>query len=201
MTTALPSYALVLLSAAAVSGPVGLAAAQERPRVLPSRDVSAVYALDGAASRAIPGGAPGSVTLRWNAGEQRLRIEAEGRSQVLLVDLRGHSAVILEQTFRTAMRLPFSERSAQRLRLDGARFTRQGQDTVAGLGCTVYAVQHPQGRGTMCLTADGVPLRADGQVDGRQGGFLAQAVDYAKQPAALFRAPDGYARLDLGMGR
>ena len=179
------------------------AAAQERPPVPPARDVAVTYRVSGAAARAVPGGVPGALRLSWNAGARSLRVEAEGRSQLVLVDLRARSATVLDEGTRTALVLPMRERDLQALTLDGARLTRRGRDSVAGHACTLYDAQSPRGRGTICLTADGVPLRGDGEVNGRPGGFAATAVAYGPQPAALFRAPPGYVRLDvnrLGLG-
>ncbi|MBC7799642.1 MAG: hypothetical protein H7Z10_03390, partial [Gemmatimonadaceae bacterium] len=51
--------------------------------------------------------------------------------------------------------------------------------------------------GTVCLTPDGVPLRADGDVDGRRGTFTAVDVDYGPIADDLFRVPSGYMQLSL----
>ena len=75
--------------------------------------------------------------------------------------------------------------------------TRRGQDTVAGLPCTTYAVTAQRGTGTVCLTDDGVALSGQGVVNGRSGSFTATAVTYGAQPEALFRVPAGYLRLDV----
>lgn len=179
------------------------AVAQERPPVPPTRDVAVTYRVSGAAARAVPGGLPGALRLSWSAGAQALRVEAEGRSQSMLVHPRARSAVVLDEGTRTALVLPARERDLQAFTLDGARLTRRGRETVAGHACTVYDVRSERGRGTLCLTADGVPLRGDGEVNGKPGGFVATAVAYGPQPAELFRAPPGYVRLDvnrLGLG-
>ncbi|MDQ2804744.1 MAG: hypothetical protein M3Y41_19465, partial [Pseudomonadota bacterium] len=78
-----------------------------------------------------------------------------------------------------------------------AHFQRQGTDRVAGLACTLYAVQDRHGAGTLCVTADGVPLRGNGAYDGKPGSFTALSVDYAPQPASLFAPPPGYLQLAL----
>ncbi len=175
--------------------------AQEQPRILPARDVVAVYRVEGAAAEAIPGGISGTLRLSWSAAGQRLRAEPDGRTQALVVDLGARTVLVMDSALRTAMSLPVREADLQPLTLQGARLTRRGQETVAGLGCTAYAVQSPRGRGTVCLTADGVALRATGEVDGRAGGFTAVSVDYRPLPPALFQAPAGYFQLALpGMG-
>lgn len=173
------------------------AAAQERPPVPPARDVAVTYRVSGAAAQVVPGGVPGALRLSWSAGAQSLRVEAEGRSQLVLVDLRARSATVLDAGTRTALVLPMRERDPHAVTLDGVRLTRRGRDSVAGHACTLYDAHSPRGRGTLCLTAGGVPLRGEGEVNGRAGGFVAAAVDDGPQPAELFRAPPGYARLDM----
>lgn len=198
-----PAAALLLAPLFALWG-ASHAAAQERPPVPPARDVAVTYRVSGAAAQAVPGGVPGALRLSWSAHTQALRVEAEGRSQSVLVDLRARSATVLDEGTRTALVLPARERDLQALTLDGARLTRRGRDSVAGHACTVYDAHSNRGRGTLCLTADGVPLRGDGEVNGRPGGFVATSVAYGPQPAEAFRAPPGYARLDVnrfGLGR
>ena len=186
--------ALVLLATPAL--------AQSPPRVLPARDVSVTYRLEGAASESVPGGVPGSLRIEWSAGQQRLRVQPEGRPQILLVDLAGSKVEVLDSGLRTAMSLPVRPGDLQPLRLEGAHFVRQGRQTVAGLSCTDYAVQSARGHGTVCLTDDGVALRAAGEVKGRQGSFTATSVSYGAVPGQAFEIPRGYFQLAIpGMSR
>lgn len=168
--------------------------------LLPNRDVSVVYRLTGDAGAAIPGGVPGNLRVAWRASDRRLRVEPEGRRQVVLVDLGAPSAQLVDMGLRAAMPLPVRSRDLQPLTLEGAHLTRRGQDTVAGLSCTDYAVQSSRGRGTVCLTQDGVALRASGEVDGRQGSFIAVSVSYDPVPASSFEVPRGYVQLPMLSG-
>lgn len=171
--------------------------AQDRPRVQPSRDVTVTYRVEGAAASVVPGGIPGALRLSWDAAGQRLRAEPEGRTQAIIVDLRAHSAQVMDSMLRSALTLPVRDGDLQPLTLDGARLTQRGTDTVAGLPCTTWAVQSPRGAGTVCFTADGVALRADGQVDGQHGTFTASSVSYGPQPDELFRVPAEYMQLSI----
>ena len=83
------------------------------------------------------------------------------------------------------------------LTLDGARRTRRGEEVVAGLPFTDLAVRSPRGAGTVCLTEDGVTLRADGEVDGRRGAFTASSVSYGPQQDGLFRVPPEYMQFSM----
>jgi len=173
------------------------ASAQDRPRIQPSRDVAVIYRVEGAAASAVPGGIPGALRLSWDASGQRLRAEPEGRTQAVIVDLRAHSAQVMDTMLRSALTLPVRDGDLQPLTLDGAKLTRRGDDTVAGLPCTNWAVQSPRGAGTVCFTEDGVALRADGQVDGRHGSFTASGVSYGPQRDELFRVPPDYLQLSM----
>ena len=173
-------------------------AAESTPRVLPSRDVAVTYRLAGPAADALPGGAPGELRRAWDAGGERLRAEADGRAQTAMVDLRAGAASIVDGRMRTALALPVREADVAALTLRGARLTRRGQEVVAGLPCTTYAVTAQRGTGTVCLTDDGVALSGQGVVNGRNGSFTATSVAYGAQPDSLFRVPAGYLRLDAG---
>ena len=176
---------------------IGSASAQDRPRIQPTRDVAVAYRVEGAAASVVPGGIPGALRLSWDAEGQRLRAEPEGRSQAVIVDLRAPSARILDTVLRSAMTLPVREGDLQPLTLEGARMTRRGTETVAGLSCVVWAVQSSRGSGTVCLTPDGVALRAEGDVDGRRGAFTALSVTYGPLPDDLFQVPAGYMQVSI----
>lgn len=175
----------------------GAGAAQDRPLVQPSRDVTVTYRVEGAAASVIPGGIDGPLRLSWDAARQRLRAEAEGRPQAVLVDLPNRTATLLDDTMRAVVALPVRERDLQPLTLGGARLTRRGQDSVAGRACTTWDVQASRGAGTVCLTEDGVALRAEGAVDGRHGSFTATSVRYGSVGPGLFAVPPGYFSLNI----
>ena len=177
-----------------------VAAAPDRPTIPPARDAAVTYRTSGAAAALIPnmggGEGTGQMRLRWNAAGL-LRLEAEGRPQTLLLDLRSKFAHIVDTSLRSAVLLPLKERDVDGVLLTGAQMTRVREDTVAGLGCTVWSVRAQKGDGTICLTPDGVPLRVEGTVDGRRGSLEAVAVQLELQPPTLFQVPAGYMSFSL----
>lgn len=181
---------LTLLLAA---GPV-LANAQTAPLVQPSRDVTARYAVTGEATSLLPGGLPGPVTLYWDAGRQRVRAEAEGRNQVAVVDLRTRSGQVFDTGLRIVLPLKMRPGALGPLSPDAAHLQPRGRDTVAGLPCTEYTIDG-RNPGTVCLTADGVPLRGSGTVEGKPGRFTALSVAYGPVPTDRFVPPPGYVSL------
>ena len=104
---------------------------------------------------------------------------------------------MLDPALRAALPLPLRERSLKALTLDGVQLTRRGTASVAGHACTTWAVHADHGDGTVCLTADGVPLRGEGVVDGRAGSFTAMDVTYGAVPPNLFMVPQEYLSLDF----
>ncbi len=180
------------------------AAPSEAPRTRPSRDVVVSYRVEGDATRLVPGGLPGPVTLSWDASGQRLRAEADGLSQIALLDLRARTGQAVDNTLRIALPLPLRPDDLQPLTLDGAHLTPAGRDTVGGLACNVYQVEVGQGTsktpGTVCLTPDGVPLRGEGIIKGKPGSFTATSVRYARLPSELFTVPPGYMSLGAESG-
>ncbi len=170
---------------------------QDRPRVQPDRDVTVTYRVEGAAQQVLPGGVDGPLRLSWDAAGQRLRAEPADRPQAVIVDLPRHTASVVDDTMHAVLTLPVRERDLQPLTLDGVQLTRRGADTVAGRACTTWAMQAKRGSGTVCLTPDGVALRAEGEIDGRHGSFTATDVTYGAVAAALFTVPPGYLTLAI----
>jgi hypothetical protein len=81
-----------------------------------------------------------------------------------------------------------------------ARFTKAGNDTVAGLRCTLWRYEDGDKRGETCLTADGVMLRSSGGQGSRTGAVEATRVAYGPQDPARFQAPAGYRSMQLPPG-
>lgn len=176
--------------------------ARAAPATLPTRDVAVTYRLQGAARESVPGGLPETVRLSWDAGGRRLRVEPEGRQQVLLVDLNAPRAELIDKGMHGVLTLPMRTRDVEPLTLQDATLTPRGRAVVAGLSCTEYDVVAKRGRGVVCLTADGVALRASGTVDGKQGAFTALSVTPGPLPAGSFDVPLGYMHLAFpGFGK
>ncbi|MDP9095977.1 MAG: hypothetical protein M3N26_05395 [Pseudomonadota bacterium] len=171
------------------------------PPTLPTHDVSVTYRLQGAMRASVPGGLPEVVRLAWDAGARRLRVEPEGRHQVLLVNLTVPRAELIDTGMHGVLTLPMRPKDIEPLTLQDATLTARGKAVVAGLGCTEYDVAAKRGRGVVCLTADGVALRGSGTVDGKRGEFTAMSVVPGPLPAGSFDVPSGYMHLAFpGLG-
>lgn len=184
------------LAGAGAGAALAQAPARNAPAQLwPTRDVAVTYTVRGG------GQAPRTVPAAWLAAEQRLRVEPPEAPGWVLVDVPRGQALMVMDSVRTAMQLP----EEQKLPLvqglpPGTRMTRAGSDTVAGHRCDNWQVSGPEGQGTVCLTPDGVLLRAQGSREGRQGSLEATAISYARQDPARFRLPAEYRSVTLPPG-
>jgi len=173
------------------------ALAQEAPANLrPTRDVTVTYRMEGGA---IP--QPQEMRMAWDVANQRQRVDPPGGMGWMLIDRRANSAVMVMDAQRMAMSLPPSSVAAmtQEVPPPGTSFTRRGTDRVAGQSCDQWETTTPQGKSTVCLTGDGVLLRALTEVAGAPGApaspplkMEATEVRYGAPDAARFAVPQGY---------
>jgi len=182
-----PLLLLALLPLAA--GPVS---AQPRPPTFPTRDVAVTYRVLGNLSPQ----APREFTAAALAAGGMLRLESPAYPAWVLADRAGRTDMVVD-SLRAVTPAPVRQQEGARLlrMVETARLTRTGTARQAGQPCTTYRWEQENGRGTACVTADGVLLRG---VNERGEGIEATGVDYARQDPARFRVPDGYRRMDLG---
>lgn len=182
---------LMGVMAAASAGACGAARAQDRPPLLPTRDVAVDYRATGA-------GHTTNIHVLYSAGTERLRAEAAGQSTYLIIDGHARTAHVVMDRQRSVLDLPFdTDRWRGFILSDRAKFARLGTDRVLGLACTDWKVSGPFGNGTACVTDDGVILRgaASGEApDGHDGTGSIQAlsIHYGPQPEDVFAIPAGY---------
>jgi hypothetical protein len=184
-------FALVLLGLAALL-PQTLRAQSAPQNLRPLRDVSITYEVqsDGQATRRVP--------LAWQAATQRVRAEPEGLPGWVLLDLPQSQAQMVLEGQGMVVQVPARELSALLGGIPpGTRVAAAGSATVAGHRCANWRVVRSDGEGTVCLTADGVLLRAEGRHRGRNGRIEAKSVTYAAQDPARFVVPAGYTPVTL----
>jgi hypothetical protein len=174
----------LLAAAASVMLPLvgAAAAAQEQPKLLPTRDVDITYDVTR------PQQPKTRERVRWLAGEHLERVEASGRATSIF-DRDAHVVTLLTPANRTYSKLD----GAPRRPLEPApgAILRRGDDAViAGLPCTDWSWTEDVETHTVCATADGVMLRL--VIDGATFAE-ARSVKYAPQKAELFQVPPNYA--------
>lgn len=172
------------------------AAAQDRPPIIPTRDVAITYRVTGNAANQ---GGVQSLSMAWQAASQTMRMDMPGMGW-MVADHRGQRAFMVMEQQRMVMELPMAQAMQQYGPSDRASYTREGTDTVAGLSCTIWRYQDGPNQGRACVTADGVMLRAQGTHQGQSGGLEATRVTYGQQDPARFQVPAGYQRMQMPGG-
>ena len=183
-----------LLLVIALAGP---ALAQDRPPITPTRDVSVTYRVSGQGQSA-------EMRMSWLAARNMLRVDLPGGVMGwMLVDQRAGTGVMIMDAQRMVMDLPAGQipRAAMGAAAN-ARFTREGPGRFANLDCTQWRTEDQGETARVCLTAEGVLLRAEsigGQSAG--GGVLeATAVAFGAQDPARFQRPAGYQTFQMPAG-
>jgi hypothetical protein len=132
-----------------------LGAGAGSPQLRPTRDVDVTYTLDAG------GGPTLRERLRWDVAAERLRIDPPTAGLYVIIDLKARrmSTVRAADQMVIETTAPPSATGLPDNAATGA--TRQGEDRVAGLACTDWAMTDAVGESmTVCLTPDGVLLRA-----------------------------------------
>ncbi len=157
------------------------AAAEERPRLVPSRDVDIRYDVTRPQKPKV------RQRVRWLAAEGLERVDVSGRSTSIF-EHDAHAVTLLTPATRTFRKLDHLPRRPLEPE-QGAALTRGADAVIAGLSCTDWSWVEDGEKHTVCATADGVILRL--VVDG-QTFMEARSVKYAPQRIDLFRVPANY---------
>lgn len=162
----------------------GAAAAAERPPITPQRDVDITYRL----AQPAPDAPPLQQRMRWSVATGKLRVDPPSPGLYLIVDYRTKRMAVVKLAERAV--LDMSGAGPGLVGAPAGAYRREGDAQVAGLPCTNWLTTDAAGRETaLCLTADGVMLRA-----GQGGATLLEAisVQYGPQDPAAFVPPDGF---------
>jgi hypothetical protein len=155
--------------------------AEERPRLVPSRDVDVRYDVTRPQQPRV------RERVRWLAGEGLERVDSSGRSTSIF-ERDAHAVTLLTPATRTFRKLDHVPRRPVEPE-PGAVLARGADATVAGLSCTDWSWIEDGEEHVVCATADGVVLRL--VIDG-QTFIEARSVQYGAQKADLFRVPANY---------
>jgi len=172
------------------------ALAQARPLLLPAQDVTVEYHSTGM----VPGPAgelTNTVMVSFASQRQRLRIDGPQGGFYTLVDIDAARMTTVLPGQRIFVDQPMDQVLLALLDADTSDFRAIGRETVAGQPCTAYTAAVNDHHGLVCLTNDGVLLRAMISAPDRRPALEAVSVTYGRQPAALFEVPAGFRRLDL----
>lgn len=182
----------VLAAALLVAIPAA-AGAQDRPQIYPTRDVAVTYRVAGQGQSA-------ELTLLWSAAQRMMRMNMPQGMGYMVADHQAQRGFMVMEQMRMVMDVPMDQAAGYQRDLEKARFTRGGEERIAGQSCTVWRFESQGQSGEACITGDGVMLRANGSAQGQQGRMEATRVVYAPQDAGLFRRPQGYQTMQMPQG-
>ncbi|MCU0986570.1 MAG: DUF4412 domain-containing protein [Acetobacteraceae bacterium] len=180
----------ILLGAGLLAAPGHEAAAQQKA---PTRDHAVTYRMQHE-------GRTAQMTVSFSASLRRQRVEMAEAGVAMIHDLPGRRMLMLNEQLRIAMELPVTAQQGQQMLSipDDMTLARTGSATIAGHACTTYrATQRGAERGTVCLTEDGIMLRADLAQGERRGTMEATTLSLSPQPAALFEVPEGWQTMQM----
>ena len=174
-------YPVLMVAAALLA--VTAAFAQDKPNLLPERDVDITYRVTAISEKPI------KQRIRWLAAKHMQRVDSPGGA-VSLADRTTAYVTILNSRTKTYVKL--EEAADGPFKVDpGVSFPRGGNSKAASLPCSEWSwldsgTQKPR---TLCVTDDGVMLRMaeDGHVL-----FEATTVTYRHANPRTFEVPSDY---------
>jgi hypothetical protein len=172
------------------------AMAQQAPANLrPTRDAAVTYRVESGTQP------PQTIAVSWLVAQQKLRIVPPGVPGWMLVDLPAKRAVMVLEAQRMVMEMPGGDFAAMLDQVpEGATLTPRGTAVVASQSCNVWDVKSPKGEGSVCITTDGLMLRAAGTRRGQNAVLEATQVSYAALDPARFQVPQGFKVMSMPQG-
>lgn len=159
--------------------------------VRPARDVVVVYRSIGMSD-----GVPPAVTMHFANNGNTVRIDdASGDGYVVFDNVSGSMRIV------SAEKKMFRERASDPAKMPvflslTPTLRPAGTANIAGMSCTAYDAEIGGKKGQLCLTADGVLLRAQSIEQGKTQILEATSVTFAPQDPSLFKAPAGFKNAD-----
>lgn len=159
--------------------------AQDHPLTQPTRDVDVIYRVAGPRT-------PLEQRLRWGISLGKLRVDPPSPGLYMVIDTRTHVIQTVREADHSVVQIDGGDQALPGAAPPG-RFSRGADAEILGLACTQWQTTDLSGRiVTICLTADGVMLRAE------SGGLVlveATRVRFAPLGEAVFRVPTDYRKI------
>ena len=173
---------LLAMTALALAEP---ARADDKPAMVPQRDVDVHYQIAGKT----PDAQPRQQRIRWSVAQARMRIDPPSPGLYMIGNFQTGRMEVVKPADQSVLDMgpgsfdPHAD----------ASFRKLGGDQVGGLACTNWQTADNGGQPTvLCLTSDGVMLRAS---HGDQVLVEANSVSYGPQDPAAFTAPESFRRI------
>ena len=134
--------------------------------------------------------------MRFASKSRQIRIDGPGVRGYAILDIDAGRFTVVMAERRVYIERPADPGMMGVFQARNTEFRKTGVDTVAGIRCTTYDTRINDRDGQVCLTDDGVLLRARSADQDRNRELEAVSVTYADQPASLFEIPAGFQKLD-----
>ena len=179
------------LAVLALGGAGAVDRAAAAPVFAPERESLVTYHVDKAAK-----GVPSQFDMLVAAGGGRLKLSSDALPFYFLVDRVTRMVTLVLDGAKMQVEVPLDHTFDRYLLLDPAiAYQQLGSERVIGRGCTDWQATLPQGHATLCMSDDGLILRAQGvDAKGGTGGIEATAVRLFD---GSLEAPQGYSKLKL----
>jgi hypothetical protein len=184
------------LAALAAALAVAPALVWANPLMLPVHDVVVEYHTSGLVPGP-PGTLTSTVMVRFAGNGGRLRVDGPYGGFYALVDVDDARMIMVMPDKRIYVDQPADPNLMALLQSNDPSFRKVGTEQVAGLMCTDYVADINGHYGRVCLTDDGVLLRAQIEDADRHPKLDAVSVTYSPQPSDLFEIPEGFHRVSL----
>jgi hypothetical protein len=172
------------------------ALAEDHPLLRPKRDVAVEYRSSGS-PQGPASGLDNTVTIRFATRSNRIRIDGSAGHQYLVLEPDAGRMTMVMTDRQTYMEGPADPGMMAMFQGTNATFRKTGTATIASTACTTYDATINNRDGQVCLTDDGVLLRAHSTDPARNRELEAVKVTYAEQPASLFEIPAGFQKMDV----
>ncbi len=176
---------MLMLAAAAAIVVAPAVRADDKPAMIPQRDVDVHYNIAGRT----PDAQPREQRIRWSTEQGRMRIDPPSPGLYMIGDFHTGRMEVVKPADQSVLDMgpgsfdPHAD----------ASFRKLGTAEVDGLACTDWQTSDNSGQPTvLCLTSDGVMLRAS---HGDQVLVEASSVSYGPQDPAAFSAPESFRRI------
>jgi len=189
-------FLLCAVLTAATPATADPAVTAEGPWILPKQDVAVEYRTRGMMRGPLAGNGH-RVTARFDSREGRIRIDGPDSRFYAILDVASERMIMVMPEWRLYMEQPADPDLSAILHGANTRLRPLGDEEIAGLTCTAYDAALNDRTGELCLTDDGVLLRAEIADRGRPRELEALRVTYADQPDSYFHAPADFTKVDM----
>jgi len=142
---------------------------------------------------------PANFTVVFAPGGTAARISFQGNTGYMLVDTARHSLTMVMEQPKMSFQIPTPALFQPYFDWRGnLNLTAEGPGAAAGYACRFWRADSEKGRGRICFSADGVPLRIDAVSNkGERTDVEAISLTRIAYDPAMFTAPADHPALQL----